>query len=72
MIALHRHLDLASPGSARSGGGMLTAAARQIGRWIDRHRQRRELLGLSDHMLKDVGLSRADAYREAGKHFWQA
>jgi uncharacterized protein YjiS (DUF1127 family) len=51
---------------------MLTAAARQIGRWIDRHRQRRELLGLSDHMLKDVGLSRADAYREAGKHFWQA
>jgi len=32
--------------------------------------QRRELLGLSDAMLKDIGISRADAQREANRPFW--
>jgi uncharacterized protein YjiS (DUF1127 family) len=26
---------------------------------------------LSDHMLKDMGLGRADVDREAGKAFWR-
>lgn len=34
------------------------------------HRQRRMLLGLDDHMLKDLGISRADVAREAGRSFW--
>jgi uncharacterized protein YjiS (DUF1127 family) len=25
---------------------------------------------MSDHMLKDLGLTRADALREAGRPFW--
>jgi uncharacterized protein YjiS (DUF1127 family) len=33
-------------------------------------RERRALLGLSDAMLKDIGLSRADIYREATRSFW--
>lgn len=33
--------------------------------------QRRELRNLSDHMLKDLGLSRVDADREASRPFWQ-
>ncbi|NMQ19553.1 DUF1127 domain-containing protein [Candidatus Competibacter phosphatis] len=43
--------------------------------WLrDRHavyRQRRELLALDDRMLKDIGLSRADAFREGSKPFWR-
>ncbi len=36
-----------------------------------RYYQRRQLLGLDDSGLKDIGISRADAYREGSKHFWQ-
>jgi uncharacterized protein YjiS (DUF1127 family) len=40
--------------------------------WIDRIRDRRQLAALSDAMLKDIGVSRADVEHEAEKHFWQA
>jgi uncharacterized protein YjiS (DUF1127 family) len=40
--------------------------------WAERHRQRRALLGLSDSMLKDVGISYADAWQEGRKPFWRA
>ncbi|NVK29864.1 MAG: DUF1127 domain-containing protein [Gammaproteobacteria bacterium] len=33
-------------------------------------RQRKQLLGLSDHQLKDIGLNREDVVREAGRPFW--
>jgi uncharacterized protein YjiS (DUF1127 family) len=39
--------------------------------WMDRCRQRRALGKMSDHMLKDLGLSRSDAGRETGKRFWE-
>ncbi|TNC07151.1 DUF1127 domain-containing protein [Methylobacterium terricola] len=38
--------------------------------WADRRRERRALLRCPDSLLKDVGLSRADALREAEKPFW--
>jgi uncharacterized protein YjiS (DUF1127 family) len=41
-------------------------------RWIDRARQRRQLAELSDHMLRDLGVSRADAWAEADKPFWRS
>lgn len=44
--------------------------ARKIRLWRAVARQRRELRGVSDHILKDIGLSRADAIREANRHFW--
>jgi uncharacterized protein YjiS (DUF1127 family) len=50
--------------------GMLNATD-MIHLWMDRHRQRRALLAMSDHMLKDLGLSRSDAGREGGKRFWE-
>jgi uncharacterized protein YjiS (DUF1127 family) len=34
-------------------------------------RQRRQLLMLSDAALKDIGISRADAEREAAQPFWR-
>ena len=39
--------------------------------WLERYRQRRALDTLSDHVLKDLGLSRADTGRESGKRFWE-
>jgi uncharacterized protein YjiS (DUF1127 family) len=36
-----------------------------------RHRMRRDLLSLNDRLLRDVGLSRAEAEREASTPFWQ-
>jgi len=44
---------------------------RRIGRMIDRHRQRRMLVELSDHLLTDIGLTREQALREAEKPFWE-
>lgn len=40
-------------------------------RWLDRSRQRRKLCELSDHMLKDLGLTRVDVMRESSKGFWR-
>jgi uncharacterized protein YjiS (DUF1127 family) len=44
--------------------------ARTLFLWHERARQRRHLQYLSDHMLRDIGLSRADVRAEAGKPFW--
>jgi uncharacterized protein YjiS (DUF1127 family) len=38
-------------------------------RWQGRYRRRRALTTLSDHMLKDLGLSRVDAEHEGGRRF---
>lgn len=39
--------------------------------WLERARQRRQLAELSDHMLRDIGLTRADAWAESEKPFWR-
>ena len=39
--------------------------------WHERSRQRQALAGLSDHMLRDIGLSRADVSMEVDKPFWR-
>ena len=42
-------------------------------RWAERRGQRRALAELTrlPHLLDDVGLTRAQALREAGKPFWR-
>ena len=40
--------------------------------WYQRARQRRQLIDLDDRQLRDIGLSRGAARREANKAFWQA
>jgi uncharacterized protein YjiS (DUF1127 family) len=47
-----------------------TLAARIEVAW-DRHSERRRLGGLDDRALKDMGFSRADAWREASKPAWR-
>lgn len=39
--------------------------------WAQRQRQRRELMGLSDELLKDVGITRYDAMKEGQKRPWE-
>ena len=40
--------------------------------WYERARQRRRLRELDDRLLQDIGMSRADAWREGRKRFWKA
>ncbi len=45
-------------------------AARYFLSCLDVARQRRQLLSLDERKLKDVGISRTDAIREANRQFW--
>lgn len=44
----------------------------RIESWQERARQRRALLALDERLLKDIGLTRADAVREGRKPFWKS
>lgn len=46
------------------------AVVRQVQRWIELSRQRRQLAMLDDYQLKDIGLSRADIMTEVERPFW--
>jgi uncharacterized protein YjiS (DUF1127 family) len=46
-------------------------ASRTLGSWLERGRRRRELRRLPEAVLEDVGITRGDAWREAGKPFWR-
>jgi uncharacterized protein YjiS (DUF1127 family) len=50
----------------------IDTASQLLARWFDAARSRQTLDGLDDHMLRDIGLTRAEAQREASKFFWQA
>jgi uncharacterized protein YjiS (DUF1127 family) len=50
----------------------LRHAATTLALWAERERSRRELEELSDYTLRDVGLTRADVWREASKPWWRA
>ncbi len=57
------------------GGKLLRAVTRvadAILLWQERATQRAHLATLDDHMLRDLGLSRADVEREAAVPFWRA
>lgn len=61
-----------SPMLARSSrslvGGDASSGFAGLVEWIfdrmEKRRQRRQLAGLDDHLLKDIGISRADVWRE--------
>ena len=50
---------------------ILRRAFETLTKWQERANGRRELLGLNERMLHDIGISRADAEREADKPFWR-
>ena len=49
----------------------VAAAVALIARWIERARQRRTLAALDDQHLRDIGITRVDAVREAEKPSWR-
>lgn len=40
--------------------------------WASRRRERIELADLNDHLLRDIGVSVAEARKESAKPFWRA
>lgn len=53
-------------------GVMLQRLGKSLARWDQLNEQRRQLRELDGHMLKDIGLSRADVERIAGRRwFWE-
>ncbi len=52
--------------------GAVAAVIDLASAWMDRIEQRRHLASLDDHLLNDLGLSRADVEMEAAKPFWRA
>jgi uncharacterized protein YjiS (DUF1127 family) len=56
------------------GQGTLMNLARLVEllqEWRERYRQRRQLAGMDDYMLRDIGLSSADVDQEIHKPFWR-
>ena len=67
-------LQRAGPLLARSVVRVLAMAAAACADWLrraaERSSQRRALAHLSDRLLRDIGLSRAEAETEVRKPFW--
>ncbi len=63
--------DTATLREGRSWSNALKQATKFILSWQERARQRHHLESLSDHMLRDIGLTRADVLAEVTKPFWQ-
>lgn len=41
-----------------------------LGEWVRVVRERRQLAGLTERQLRDLGIDPAEAAREAGRPFW--
>ena len=57
--------------SVMRAGHIALRVSNLIDAWADRRRQRRALLELNDHMLKDIGIGRGEAWQEGRKPFWR-
>jgi uncharacterized protein YjiS (DUF1127 family) len=60
--------------TARRSGvdGVMAVFLRGVAESFRRARQRRDLAVLSDHNLRDIGLTRSDVSAEISKPFWRA
>jgi uncharacterized protein YjiS (DUF1127 family) len=74
MVAIHWHATRGRPGQRNAllalsdAGNHAIATLRE---WRRRTRERGELAELDDRMLKDIGLTRADAEFSSNKPFWR-
>jgi uncharacterized protein YjiS (DUF1127 family) len=64
-------MDRLLPRHENLGLRRVARVLRRISSAFERSRQRRALGGLSDAMLRDLGLSRDDVARETKKPFWR-
>lgn len=51
-------------------GRLMLRAWQRIERWRELSRERQALAALDDRLLRDIGLRRSDALREAARWFW--
>ena len=51
-------------------GERLMTGLEAIENRLDRQRQRRALMALDNHLLRDIGVSRGEALAEGSKPFW--
>lgn len=56
--------------SSSSRGSALLRVVAMIELAVERRRSRLALMELSDAQLKDIGISRSQAFREANRPFW--
>ena len=67
-----------APGRARrraiggSLGRALNVVRAMLQGWRKRSRERAELARLDDRMLRDIGITRGDVWREINKPFWRS
>ena len=80
MTILTFHQPLGAAGAVRgtretSAVGRISRCRGTVARWIARFRQRCALYEIAErdnqHLLKDIGVSREEAFREADKPFWR-
>lgn len=60
------------PGLLQGVNLILLRAVETLETWSARRQGRRALQGMPDHLLQDIGRSRADVEAEATKPFWTA
>lgn len=58
-------------GFGRRIAAMGASLVQALSRAMERRRSRLFLLELTDEQLKDIGISRADAYREGIRAWWE-
>ncbi|HEV2185969.1 MAG TPA: DUF1127 domain-containing protein [Stellaceae bacterium] len=72
IVAFERAMRGGWPSPRRGGPAELFhAALALIRQWRERARQRRQLARLDVRMLRDIGLTAAEAERECEKPFWR-
>jgi len=74
MRVSHSYTSPEARSESRHARGILRtvqALPDMILRWQDRMAQRRQLAGMSERLLKDIGVSHADAAHEVAKPFWR-
>lgn len=59
-------------GGAPSAVRALLQAAATVALWRARHRDRRAIAALDDHMLRDIGIDRVAAEEVSARPFWKA
>ncbi|MGD8352956.1 MAG: DUF1127 domain-containing protein [Pseudomonadota bacterium] len=50
---------------------IILRSVKLVRQWNRNQKTRRTLLNMSDHMLKDIGITRVDALQEGRKVFWR-
>ena len=74
MVAIHWHATRGRSGQRHAVlalGDAWDHVVASLGAWRRRTRERAELAALDDRMLKDIGLTRADAEFFSNKPFWR-